>query len=279
MSTHSLHDNMPKPKLMMDTNAAQKLTFDTRTYDIHRIQATLRKSYRIVVSPETLIEILNGVIGAKTDEHLAKDQRKLRTATGNETTPTVLRFPGDFALRTVLGIQSSLPAFNPNHFRLWIKAVLHAGSRYELEQRHVRIPNRRATYGLDPKAIAIQQNEGKANHREWLQLAIDGTKTFPDRDEWARRIGIGLEINLTPPQSQELGNRLSAAYAFQSHTFRTAMAGPSYNVTKHDGDWIDNQQLFYLCDSNLYVLTEEESIRDKCSTSKQSERILLLTEI
>jgi hypothetical protein len=191
---------------MLDTNVADKLSFDRYEFDIDRIKNDIRRCYRIVVSPQSVIELLNGVIGGKTDAHLQADQRRFRTLLGGNPAPETLRFPIDFSLRNVLGIESRVPNFNPADFRLWVKVVLAATSRYELDNGHVRIPNRGGqTFGLDPSVIADQQNEGKTNHRERLQLAMSRTCSFPSREEWARIIGTSLEVDLTREQSTLLG--------------------------------------------------------------------------
>ncbi len=270
---------MPKPQLMLDTNVADKLSSDAHGFDSKRIKGAIAEHFRLVVSPETLIELLNGVIGGTTDAHLHADQRRLRVLVGKRP-PDILPFPGDFALRTVLGIRSDVPKFNSADFRLWVKAILSANSQYELVNGYVRIPNRGGgTFGLDKLAITDQRKEGVSNHREWLRLAMSGTCAFPPRDEWAKKIGAGLEVDLDVSQSVLLGERLSAAFEYQRNSFLTAAENPQYNVTKHDGDWVDNQQLFYLCDPALSLLTDDENIRDKCSGSAQCSRVLLLKEM
>ena len=270
---------MSKRKLMLDTNVGEKLSSDIYGFDSKRIKGAIARDFRLVVSPQTLIELMNGVIGGTTDAHLQADQRRLRVFVGNGP-PNILRFPGDFALRTVLGIESNVPKFSPENFRLWVKAILSAKSQYELVNGHVRIPNRgRMTVGLNKIAIANQQKEGKSTHREWLQLAMSGTCAFPSREEWAKRIGVGLEVDLDLAQSVMLGERLSAAYEYQRNTFETAAGNPKYNVTRHDSDWIDNQHLFYLCDRDVFLLTDEKNIRGKCSVSDQGNRVLLLKEM
>lgn len=270
-----------KPKLMLDTNVADKLSFDRQgEFDVRRINAHIRKCYRVVVSPQTLIELLSCFSGGKTDDHFKADQSRIRTILGGNQKPKVLRFPIDFSLRHVLKIESPVPKFDSANFGRWLKAALAATSLYELFNSHVRIPNRGGrTFGSDPSVIAGQQNEGKTNHRDWLRQAMSGTASFPSREEWAKIIGTSLEVDLTMEQSKLLGESWSAAYEYQSNTFATAMDNPNYNPTKHDGDWIDNQHLYYLCDPNISILTDEESLRSKCPHSDQRKRILLLKEI
>jgi hypothetical protein len=268
----------PKPKLLLDTNVGQKLSSAKSTFDIQGIKRKIAHEYRLVVSPETIIEILCGVIGATSDDHLRADQSKLRILVGRGI-PDILYFPMDFSLRTVLGVHSTVPSFNPNHFREWVRTVLAATGLAELMNGDVRLRNRgNKTFGLNKTEIANQQELGKIAHREWLQRAVKGSTIFPSREVWAKFVGAHLKVELTDEQSMILGKRLSAAYEYQKITFETAADNPTYNVTKHDGDWVDNQQLYYLCDPTLYFLTEETEIRSKCRKSDQCDRILLLKQ-
>lgn len=74
-------------------------------------------------------------------------------------------------------------------------------------------------------------------------------------------------------QSLLLGTRLDAAYQYQKKTFEDARADTNYNVRKHDTDWVDSQQLSYLCDERMHLLTDDGGIRKKCASSTQSERV------
>jgi hypothetical protein len=250
---------MPKRKLMLDTNVASKLSSNTCEFDSKHVQDKIAEDFRTVVSSQTLIELMNGVIGRKTYAHLQADQRRLRVLVGKGQ-PDILRFPGDYALRTVLGIESSVPKFNPADFRLWVKTILSASSQHELIDGYVRIPNRGGMFGLDKLAIAKQEREGKSSYRDFLEIAVSRTCAFPPREEWAKRIGVELEVDLDVPQSALLGERLSAAYEYQRNTFETAAANPNFNVTSHDSDWIDRQQLFYLCEPTLFLLTDDAGV-------------------
>jgi hypothetical protein len=56
---------MPKPKLMFETNVGEKLSSSAHGFDLERIVPKIHKTYRIVVSPPSLIELMNGVIGGQ----------------------------------------------------------------------------------------------------------------------------------------------------------------------------------------------------------------------
>ncbi|MDP8980240.1 MAG: hypothetical protein M3O35_06585 [Acidobacteriota bacterium] len=85
---------------------------------------------------------------------------------------------------------------------------------------------------------------------------------------------MGCEI--TAGQSSLLGARLDAAYCYQKQTFRTVFTDSKYNVANHDGDWVDNQQLFYLCDPGMHLLTDDDGIVKKSASSTQCKRVLPL---
>jgi hypothetical protein len=73
--------------------------------------------------------------------------------------------------------------------------------------------------------------------------------------------------------------RMSAAFEYERTNFNIAANNPNLNIGKRDSDWGDFQQLFYLCDPTLHMLTDDEDIRTKCKASEQSRRIILLKEV
>lgn len=271
---------MPKPKLMLDTNVATKLSSTASGFDVDRLTAKIRSEYRVVVSPETLLELMQGVIGARDNEHLKKDQRRFRVMCGKATTTDFMRFPVDFSLRTVLSIQSPKSRFDPAELKLWTKVILSANNIYELLNTHVKIRNRGSKrFGLDPTLIKAHQSDGRTEYRGWLDIAKTGDKPFPSRQDWACEITLdNVAVQLTSEQSNSLGQRWSAAYEYQRTIFDKARSNASYNTAKHDGDWIDNQQLFYLCDPNLFLLTDDAQIKKQSVNSEQCDRVLLLSE-
>lgn len=270
---------MPKPKLMLDTNVATKLSSTASGFDVDRLNAKIRSSYRVVVSPETLLELIGGVIGAKDNEHLKKDQRRFRVMCGRATTTDFMRFPVDFSLRTVLDMKSSRQPMDPALLQFSTKVILSAKSLDELVSGGVKVRNRGSKrFVLDPTLIKAHQSGGRTEYRRWLEIAKTGDKPFPSRQDWACDIALDNGVPLTAEQSNSLGQRLSAAYEYQKTIFSKARINLSYNADKHYGDWIDNQQLFYLCDPNLFLLTDDAQIKKQCFNCDQCERVLLLSE-
>src|SRR5216683_5974704 len=117
--------------------------------------------------------------------------------------------------------------------------------------------------------IVVKRIEQKETLQGGLYIP-DSAKEKPQEGEVVA-VGKGkrLEDGKVVPLDVQPGDRILfgkysgsdiklAAYEYQRATFETAAANPQYNVTKHDGDWIDNQHLFYLCDPGIFVLTDEE---------------------
>ena len=102
---------------------------------------------------------------------------------------------------------------------------------------------------------------------------------FPPPELWAALVAKNMKVTLSDAQCRKLGTAISAAYDYQKESFREAKAAAkNYNVTKHDGDWNDNQQLYYLCDPSMHLLTDDAGIKRKCASSPQCDRVLLFKE-
>ena len=82
---------------------------------------------------------------------------------------------------------------------------------------------------------------------------------------------------LTEDQARQLGAALEAAYVYDQALVQLMKGG--YNAEKNRNDWIDSQQLFYLCDPRVHLITDDSKIRDRCKTSDQSERVILVSEL
>lgn len=263
----------------MDTNVCEKLSSSAHGFDSQKIVRRLADEFSIVVSPRSLFELLQGVVGATTDEHLRSDQTKLLMLLGDGP-PTFLEFPGHFALRTVLGVIPSVPCMTPGDFGQIATTVRAARSLQELFDGNVRISgDGTATYGLDRRIVAAEREEDRKAHRQWLNFAKERTDKFGTPEAWAYLVGVGHGVRLTDMQNMYFAKRLSAAYEYERTNFNVAAANPHLNVGKRDSDWGDFQQLFYLCDSSLHLLTDDEGIRNKCEASEQSKRIILLKEV
>ena len=69
--------------------------------------------------------------------------------------------------------------------------------------------------------------------------------------------------------------KLDAAYRFDATIWRHA-EDPKYNIAKHSNELVDAHQLYYLADSDVYLLTSDARLRNRVATSSQADRILML---
>lgn len=245
-------------------------------YERHyqEIRYRIGNLYRMVVSPETLIELMDTLKGG-TGEYFDIDKRRLKIMAGKEGDGYFLPFPGEFALRKSLGL--SVPAtFSPNAFKRWYRLITSASTRYELFEAGIKRGDKTTTF--DPDVIVQQQKAGKQSYREWLQTAVTGAYAFPPPERWAMAFAKELGYDISSEQATTLASDLSAAYEFRKSIFTSASANKNFNSDKRDGDWVDGQQLIYLCDPTIHIVTEESSIREKCSDSPQRHRVLILKE-
>jgi len=86
-------------------------------------------------------------------------------------------------------------------------------------------------------------------------------------------------MSLTELQWNELAELLDAAFKLDDYLCEQA-SRKVYDFTKHDSDWIDLQQLFYLSDPTMFMVTNDIKLRNrivkKCLGAK---RIILLDEL
>jgi hypothetical protein len=268
---------MRRPRLLLDTNVCEKLRDATFQFDVERMRGRIRHEFDIVVSPQTFIEILKSVKDARTEEHFEIRRKRLNVMT-NDGEAEFVRFPGSFALSTVLGLETPLKEHGPAEFRQWYRILVTSNSLAELVECNVQLPDDPRRYGLDLPFVEHEEKDGVRRHREFLTAIASGSYQFPPPAIWAQRIADHLECSVTNEQRETLAKRLSAAYEYHKATFKLMTNNPNYNVEGHDSDRMDHLQLFYLCDPELYILTDDAGIRSGCSASSQACRILALTE-
>ena len=145
------------PKLILDTNVCGKLLTPAYRDDLEEIKRRLSRNFRVVVSAETFIELLNALKGGD-GAHFESDKQRFRLMAGSGK-PTFLRLPGAFTLSKVLGIStadtSSVSKLGPVDFQKWFRLTLRAKSRDEMLREGVRLPldRRRLVWVLDRKSV------------------------------------------------------------------------------------------------------------------------------
>jgi hypothetical protein len=264
-----------RPKLFLDTNVCEHLLNPPYADRLQGFLTAVRKRYQIFVSPETVIELLRTLQGG-TGEHFAFDQKRFQVCVcGDRQRARFISLPGEFAMKHALGMD--VPAkFGANHFRQMTKVVLKADTRTQLFETGVKIGKYDVTFN---NAINEEQHEeGMASHRKWMEDIMTGQYQYPTPD----KLGIGFAKNLSVDIDAATGAKLvegiSAYFAYQKSLFDQANSGQKLNLDKRKGDWVDSQQLVYLCDPQMHLLTGDGKIKDRAKASEQSKRIFRLSE-
>jgi len=263
-------------KLILDTNICGTLLTPTYRDELPDIKARISRNFKIVVSPQTFVELLDAL--TKSDSsHFESHKERLRLMAGGGR-PVFLRFPTAFALKKALNLDSSIVKFGPADFEQWFRIVLGSKSRDEMLQGTVKLRlDSLKTYGLMPEEISRQQNAGKTEHKKRLLLLQASKHSMPNGIEWAKRLALDLGNRITNEQANRLHQSLDAAYRYDQELRRVA-SSPEYNFDKHDGDWIDYQQLFYLCDPQVSLLTDDKGLVRRVGDSPQKNRILIMRD-
>ncbi len=266
---------MARPKLFLDTNVCEHLLNPPYAEPLQGLLTAIRKRYQIFVSPETVIELLRTLQGG-TGEYFAFDQKRFRVCVcGDRQRARFMSLPGEFAMKHALGVGA--PAkFGADHFRHMTKVVLVADNRTELFETGVKIGKYDVTFN---NAINEEQHEeGMASHRKWMEDIMAGQYQYPPPDRLGIGFAKGLGVDIDSAQGTKLAEGISAYFAYQKSLFDHANSGQKVNLEKRKGDWVDSQQLIYLSDPDMRLLTGDGKIKERAKASEQSKRIFSLSE-
>ena len=265
------------PKLILDTNVCGKLVTPAYREDLERIKARIAHNFRVVVSPITFCELLDGLQGGDGNQ-FQSDKERFRLMVGNGK-PKFLPLPATFAFWKVLRLKVPVAKVGPDDLFRCFRILLHAKSRPELFGGDVRLTGHgiKGRWGFDPQIIRQQHDKGRTLFRAALKKLKNGGSAFPEPQEWASHLGVVMGYSLDDHQALTLATALAAAYRYDSALFATVATSP-YNLEKHKGDWPDSQQLYYLCDPGMFLLTDDSDLRKRVESSLQRDRVLDLRE-
>jgi hypothetical protein len=268
-----------KPKLFFDSQIC--IDIANRTLDERRWARTwryVRQNFRYVVSPLTLCELLRGV-ACGTELYFNENREAIRVLVPSPARDRFLPFPSAFVLKTVLNCEQGAPSLPTRQFDMWVRVVLKASSKHELEAGDVRLgPSSACTYGFNSGLHVSQLLDGEREHVAELQKLREGDLLIPSRLAWAA--GILARQGLTPSDEscQKVAQALDAAFHFDMSLYERARTS-NYNFEKHSTDWIDEQQLYYLSDPRMRFLTADARLQRWINGSCQANRVLDLDSI
>lgn len=239
----------------------------------------LKLMCRHAISFNTLAEILDGIAGGDA-AHFEENLQRLRAlyiSRKSEFLPLV----GDFLRKQIFHATFRKIEFTPNKLRYWVDIVLRAKNRTQLDSGLVdlqRVGHSNRSYGLHFAHVTRPMNEGRDLHARALEDLRQGVLRRGDSTRWAKSILALINVDDTPANELKLLHSLDAAWKYDNFLYDLAQK-QVYDFAKHDSDWIDFQQLFYLSDPHIVFVTLDTNIGFRTKTSAQRNRVLSLDEL
>ncbi len=244
-----------------------------------KISRYISRKCRYCISLITLYELIGGIAGGD-DAHFEKNRDRLRMLCLPYRT-LFLPLVGDFVRDRVFRKLPRRQDFHPDRLRLWPRIILRAKDKAQLKSGAVSLNkpgHSQRRYGFDLALLQRQVREGKANHSRALAELRSGVLRRSPRQIWASSVLERIEVPVNTPNVQRLLAALDAAYCYDESLW-TLAEEHTYDFARHDSDWLDEQQLFYLADPTVLFVTSDEKIRQRTSNSNQASRILSFDQL
>ena len=228
------------------------------------------------VSPLTFIELIVGV-GRGDDGYYHNNLEAISALLkpGNR----FLKFPGHFVLDRVFGISREKADFEPRDFSQWASILLNAASKQQVCDGEVDLAelSRSLTFGFDFEKVLRSQLEGQTSHvRAYENMRVSRKRRTSE--DWINSFLRTFNVELTDDNRMKLRNAIDGTLTFSSSLCDLAL-NSNYSFEKHKNDWVDGQQLYYLADPELYVVTLDGPLKEKIKSSSQAERVVSPSEL
>ena len=233
---------------------------------------------RYAISANTLYELLAAIANGDA-AHFHTNQHRIRVLyqpAGREFLPTV----GDFVRSKVFGLPARRPDFRPHKLQRWAEILLAATSKSSLQSGVVlhKAGHSRKTYGFDLQLLIKQIEDGKKNHAERLEKLRRGNLSPSTSDTWSSAVLGLIGVPVTDANARKLLTALDAAHRYDISLYEMAK-NHNYDFSRHDSDWIDSQQLYYLADYSARIVTCDSNIGFRTMSSTQRARIMSFDEL
>jgi hypothetical protein len=234
---------------------------------------------RYCVSLVTLSELVVGLTRGD-DAHFGQNKERIALLCLARKS-TYFSLVGEFIRTQLLDEPPTRREYLPDQVKLWPQIIQNARNRTQLTGGRVLLPGkgRGATeYGFDLEMLAKQVQNGKAAHARALQDLREGNSHRPTQKQWVLGVMQRLNITATPQEVALLRARLDAAYHYDSSLFDLARDN-SYDFSRHDSDWLDSQQIYYLADPTVLLVSLDSGLKQRTSGSTQASQILDFAEL
>lgn len=263
-----------KPRIVFDT----QLVIDRRKGRIaddewNHARKFIREKCQYLVSPLTFLELLNGIANA-TEAGFQNFRRELNALIPSHMQVNFLKSPGSFVLKTVFGISRPHQGYEHQDLKQWLRLIFRAKSYHELVAGEITVQGLKGrTIGLNPTVVLEQTLGGKRVLVDQLNKVRTGELQISNRLTWARLILTRLGQMPNHEDSLKLANALDGAYEFFAWLCQQAKTS-NYKFEKHTSDWFDSEQLYYLADPHMYLVTSDGDFTQRVRKSSQAARLV-----
>ncbi|MBI2861812.1 MAG: hypothetical protein HYX89_03230 [Chloroflexi bacterium] len=258
-------------RIFFDTNICNRIAYHNLVREGDLIRKHVSSTYEYVISPLTFIELLIK-IGRGDEAYFEKNRRALEMLLAGQAKPIFLDFPGSYLLNHLFAAPQ-IAKFGPKDFQLWIKVVLEAPNQAALRDGEVEIGHDHLVFGLDFGIVEAETQKGKDEHRRVLEGFRDEDNSPASAPAWAAATLARLGRQPNREDSIRVATALDAAYRFDEYLWRQ-VRNRSYDLHKNDSDWIDRQQLYYMCDERIVFVTDDANVLQAAQKSPQGSRVV-----
>lgn len=245
---------MTRPEIYFDTqvirNAADGVIAQA---DWKRTSEHVARKFRHRVSPVTLYELMSDIAAA--DESAFESRRERVRLLFMAKKNKFLRLPRHFAAERLFGDTRPMHNMEPDDFDVWGRVVLAAADRNTLLTGVSMKEDPRMRYRMDLEDIDKHLKEGEAEYRQVENGAGEARPNDNDAltDHMLRLLWRDPDDN----GREKVKTNLSAALV----------------LDRDSAPWTRVLQLFYLCDPELILVSNDENMLAAAKNSAQGERI------
>ena len=246
--------------------------------DWDAVRRFISRRARYAISAITLYELISSIAHGD-DQHFSENQARLKILR-EPPKRKILSLTGDFIRSTTFHLPPQKPDFAPERMTIWIRVLLAAKTKQEV-RGPIMLPgssNRKPAYGFDLSHFANQIKEGKRSNAAELAGLRQGGFDIPTTERWAKSRLKEIGVETTTQNVTTLLEAVDAARRYDFSLFSMAK-NRAYDFARHDSDWMDIMQLFYLADPLVHLVTSDANIKLRTRGSPQADRILSFDEL
>jgi hypothetical protein len=277
-NTAESHVHVPE-KLFVDTQLcidAGKGTISAS--DWRRFAEFVNRDYSYCISPLTFVELAIG-IARGPEQYFDRNRESVRALWSLSAARVVFSIPRYFVLRSVFGLQPPAEAHLENDFELCVRVILAARDKAQLAIGPVAVPgHEQGGYKFNLEKMIAEAETFMTAFSNAFNFARGSRSVRVTKASWIDTCIRFLGVADTDENRAKFENALDAEFVLESEFDRLRRSG-NYDFCRHRSDLMDCQQLLYLCDPTVNLVTGDEKLRNRTISSSQACRIHLFEEL